>query len=148
MTLSELKAKDVVNTVDGRCIGKPMDLEFDPVDGRVTALVVPGEFSLIQLLRGEKCGIVIPWGNICKIGDDVILVDLTGILYGAATSAGPGTPPGRRHTPAPAALFLPARRRLCARSARSCAFAGRCDAGLHPPGETHASPPPRHPGYR
>ena len=51
MTLSELKAKDVVNTVDGRCIGKPMDLEFDPVDGRVTALVVPGEFSLIQLLR-------------------------------------------------------------------------------------------------
>ena len=57
-----------------------MDLEFDPVDGRVTALVVPGEFSHIQLLRGEKCGIVIPWGNICKIGDDVILVDLTGIL--------------------------------------------------------------------
>ena len=80
MTLSELKAKYVVNTVDGRCIGKPMDLEFDPVDWRVTALVVPGEFSLIQLLRGEKCGIVIPWGNICKIGDDVILVDLTGIL--------------------------------------------------------------------
>ena len=82
MTLSELKAKDVVNTVDGRCIGKPMDLEFDPVDGRVTALVVPGEFSLIQLLRGEKCGIVIPWGNICKIGDDVILVDLTVCVKG------------------------------------------------------------------
>lgn len=51
-----------------------------PRGRRVTALVVPGEFSLIQLLRGEKCGIVIPWGNICKIGDDVILVDLTGIL--------------------------------------------------------------------
>ena len=80
MSLSGLKRKDVVNPVDGRCIGKTMDLEFDPVDGRVTALVVPGEFSLIQLLRGEKCGIVIPGGNICKIGDDVILVDLTGIL--------------------------------------------------------------------
>ena len=78
MTLSELKSKDVVNTLDGRCIGKPMDLEFDPMDGRVTAMVVPGEFSLWDMLRGEKCGIVIPWGNICKIGDDVILVDMTG----------------------------------------------------------------------
>ncbi len=79
MTLNELKAKDVVNTLDGRCIGKPMDLEFDALEGRVTALVVPGEFSLLDFLRGERCGIVIPWGNICKIGDDVILVDLTGI---------------------------------------------------------------------
>ncbi len=80
MTLGELKAKDVVNTLDGRCIGKPMDLEFDSLDGRVTALVVPGEFRFWDLLRGEKCGVVIPWGNICKIGDDVILVDLTGIV--------------------------------------------------------------------
>ena len=79
MTLSELKSKDVVNTLDGRCIGKPMDLEFDPMDGRVTAMVVPGEFNLWDMLRGEKCGIVIPWVNICKIGDDVILVDMTGI---------------------------------------------------------------------
>ena len=63
MTLSELKSKDVVNTLDGR----------------VTAMVVPGEFNLWDMLRGEKCGIVIPWGNICKIGDDVILVDMTGI---------------------------------------------------------------------
>ena len=82
MTLSELKAKDGGETpwrgdADRQAHG-PGNL--DPVDGRVTALVVPGEFSLIQLLRGEKCGIVIPWGNICKIGDDVILVDLTGIL--------------------------------------------------------------------
>ena len=80
MTLGELKAKDVVNTLDGRCIGKPMDLEFDSLYGRVTALVVPGEFRFWDLLRGEKCGVVIPWGNICKIGDDVILVDLTGIV--------------------------------------------------------------------
>ena len=53
MTLSELKSKDVVNTLDGRCIGKPMDLEFDPMDGRVTAMVVPGEFSLWDMLRGK-----------------------------------------------------------------------------------------------
>lgn len=33
MTLSELKAKDVVNTVDRAMHRQAMDLEFDPVDG-------------------------------------------------------------------------------------------------------------------
>lgn len=76
MSLSELRQKDVVNTRDGHCLGKVMDLEFCAVDGRITALVVPGEFSLAGLLRGERSGYVIPWENICKIGDDVILVDV------------------------------------------------------------------------
>lgn len=76
MSLSELRQKDVINTRDGQCLGKVMDIEFCAVDGRVMALVVPGEFSLSSLLRGERNGIVIPWENICKIGDDVILVDL------------------------------------------------------------------------
>ena len=42
----------------------------------MTALVVPGEFSLASLLRGERSGVVIPWESICKIGADVILVDV------------------------------------------------------------------------
>ena len=76
MSLSELRAKDVVNTLDGRRMGKVMDIEFDERDGRVEALVVPGEFKMGHLLRGEKCGIVIPWQRICKIGENVILVEL------------------------------------------------------------------------
>lgn len=76
MSLSELRQKDVINTRDGQCLGKVIDIEFCAVEGRVTALVVPGEFSLASLLRGERCGIVIPWESICKIGDDVILVDV------------------------------------------------------------------------
>lgn len=76
MSLSELRQKDVINTRDGQCLGKVIDIEFCAVDGRVTALVVPGEFSLSSLLRGERCGVVILWENICKIGDDVILVDV------------------------------------------------------------------------
>lgn len=76
MSLSELKQKDVINTRTGQSLGKPMDLEFCAVDGRITALVVPGEFSLMHMIRGEKCGVVIPWESICKIGDDVILVDI------------------------------------------------------------------------
>ena len=70
MTLGDLKQKDVINTLTGASLGKPMDIEFCACDGRVSALVVPGEFSLSALFRGERCGIVIPWENICKTCDD------------------------------------------------------------------------------
>ncbi|MBR6186993.1 MAG: YlmC/YmxH family sporulation protein [Clostridia bacterium] len=76
MSLSELRTKDVVNTLDGRRLGKVMDIEFDEGTGQVEALVVPGEFKMTSMLRGEKCGVVIPWQHICKIGENVILVDL------------------------------------------------------------------------
>ena len=76
MSLSELRTKDVVNTLDGQRLGKVMDIEFDVMNGHVDALVVPGEFKVGSMLRGEKCGIVIPWQRICKIGENVILVEL------------------------------------------------------------------------
>ena len=76
MSLSELRTKDVINTRDGRRLGKVMDIEFCLQSGRVTALVVPGEFSFFQSMRGERTGLIIPWDRICKIGDDVILVDV------------------------------------------------------------------------
>ena len=76
MSLAELRTKDVVNTLDGKRLGKVMDIEFDPRDGRVEAIVVPGEFRVGSLIRGEKCGIVIPWQHICRIGENVILVEL------------------------------------------------------------------------
>ena len=74
MSLSELREKDVVNVDTGKKLGKVMDIEFCTADSRVTALVVPAETSFLQALRGEKCGLVIPWEDIQRIGDDVILV--------------------------------------------------------------------------
>ena len=76
MSLSELRAKDVINTLDGKRLGKVMDIEFDERTGHVEALVVPGEWKVGSMLRGERCGIVIPWQRICKIGENVILVEL------------------------------------------------------------------------
>lgn len=82
MTLAELRQKDVINTRDGRSLGKVVDIEFCLCDGRITAIVVPGglrPFSVFRfghMLRGEQEVIVIPWEMICKIGDDVILVDV------------------------------------------------------------------------
>lgn len=66
----------MVNTLDGKRLGKVMDIEFDERDGRVEALVVPGEFKVGNVIRGEKCGVVIPWQRICKIGENVILVEI------------------------------------------------------------------------
>lgn len=76
MSLSELRTKDVINTLNGKRLGKVMDIEFDAQTGCVEAIVVPGEFKVSALVRGEKCGIVIPWQRICKIGENVILVQL------------------------------------------------------------------------
>lgn len=76
MSLSELRSKDVVNVPDGRVLGKVIDLEFCPHDGRVQAIVVPGGFNAWQMFKGERSGMVIPWKMIQKIGDDVVLVCL------------------------------------------------------------------------
>ncbi len=76
MSLSELRAKEVVNVPDGRSLGKVIDLEFCAQDGCVDAIVVPGPFSVGNLFKGERTGVVIPWSLIQKIGDDVVLVCL------------------------------------------------------------------------
>ncbi|MBQ9943300.1 MAG: YlmC/YmxH family sporulation protein [Clostridia bacterium] len=76
LSLSELRAKDVVNTLDGKRLGKVMDIEFNACTGQVEALVIPGEFRISDVIKGEKTGIVIPWCNICKIGENVILVQV------------------------------------------------------------------------
>lgn len=75
VNLNELRQKEVINTRDGRSLGRVVDIEFCVCDGRVTAIVVPGEFCFSAMLRGERTGVIIPWDKICKIGDDVILVD-------------------------------------------------------------------------
>ena len=74
VTLAELRTKEVIDVHDGKRLGRVMDIEFCTADSRVTALVVPAETSFLQSLRGEKCGLVIPWEDIQRIGDDVILV--------------------------------------------------------------------------
>jgi len=76
MSLSELRAKEVVNIKTGSRLGRVMDLEFSLETGGVTAIVVPGDFNVMQFVKGEKTGVIIPWQMICKIGDDVILVQI------------------------------------------------------------------------
>lgn len=74
MSLSELKNREVVNIRDGKRLGHVMDVEFCRETGQIEAIVVPGGFDFLALIRGEKKGIVIPWCQICTFGDDIILV--------------------------------------------------------------------------
>ena len=70
-----IREKEVINSCDGRRLGYVCDIEFDVCDGRITAIVVPTKGGFLGC-GGEN--IVIPWEKICKIGEDIILVDAEG----------------------------------------------------------------------
>ena len=75
LTFCELREKEIVNLADGKRLGRLVDLALS-CNGRVLGLVAPGETGAIKRLGG-KDAVFIPGQNINKIGDDVILVNLT-----------------------------------------------------------------------
>lgn len=72
ISYSELRAKEVVNTLDGARMGRIIDIIFDSNGKSVLGLVVPG----VRKLFKQSEDIFIPWRNINKIGNDVILVSI------------------------------------------------------------------------
>ncbi|HHU23974.1 MAG: YlmC/YmxH family sporulation protein [Bacilli bacterium] len=74
MLLSELADKDVINEKDGSKIGKITDVEIDTNTGNITSIKVQAGMKIMQLVT-RKDATRIPWQNIIKIGNDVIIVD-------------------------------------------------------------------------
>lgn len=72
---SELRAKEVINVADGRRLGHLYDLDVDPQTGRIRAIILPGGGRGLWFWSRER-DLEIAWGDIVKIGVDVILVDL------------------------------------------------------------------------
>jgi YlmC/YmxH family sporulation protein len=72
--VSDLRAREVVNVVDGRRLGPICDMEIDLTTGQVTSIMVPGPSKLMGIL-GRYNDYVIPWSKIKRIGMDVILVE-------------------------------------------------------------------------
>lgn len=72
----ELKTKQVVNTVDGKCLGRISDIIFDVATAKALGFVVPNQSGgFFNLFKADK-GLFIPFDCVCKIGVDVILVEL------------------------------------------------------------------------
>ena len=74
MLYSKLREMVVVNTCDGRTMGFIKDLVIDECTGRICSIVFPGGEGLKSLFHARRC--VICWEDICKIGEDVILVKI------------------------------------------------------------------------
>ena len=74
MKTSDLRAKEVINTVDGKRLGHITDIEINVETGKLTAIVVPGSGRFLGFF-GRNEELVIPWDKINKIGLDVILVE-------------------------------------------------------------------------
>ena len=75
MRICELKRKEVININDCKRLGFVGDVDFDIHTGCVLAIIVPGPGSICGFLGHEK-EYVIPFGNICQIGEEIILVDV------------------------------------------------------------------------
>lgn len=72
LSFSELRTKEVVNTQDGRKLGKPCDVVLCYPENRWLGIVAPNGrgFGL------KKSNVFIELKNIVKIGEDVILVSV------------------------------------------------------------------------
>jgi YlmC/YmxH family sporulation protein len=71
--ISEFQIKDVVNVADGKKLGNIGDIEINLTTGKIEAVIVTGNGKVLGFFGREE-DIVIPWKNIIKIGQDVILV--------------------------------------------------------------------------
>lgn len=70
----ELRCKEVINVTNGKKLGHIVDIVFDLCSAKVKGLVVPASSGFNLFKQPEQ--LFIPYDQICKIGEDTILVEL------------------------------------------------------------------------
>lgn len=78
ISFTELKEKEVINLSDGKKLGRIIDIVFDTTSGEVKGIIVPGERKILR--KNEDY--FVPLSKLKRIGDDVILVSLSGKIFG------------------------------------------------------------------
>ena len=73
--ITDLNCKEVICISDGKRLGFVSDVEIECPSGTVLAILVPKPCSFPRF-GGRKEDYCIPWSCICRIGPDIILVDI------------------------------------------------------------------------
>ena len=73
--ISQLQCKEVICVTSGQRLGFIEDVEVEIPEGRVQALIVPGPCRFFGFL-GRQDDYIIPWSRICRMGPDIVLVDV------------------------------------------------------------------------
>lgn len=71
----ELRCKEVVNIVDGKRLGHIIDVVFDLQSAKICGIVLPANKSFWNVFKNGQ-EVFIPFTQICKIGEDTILVEV------------------------------------------------------------------------
>ncbi|MBM7647209.1 YlmC/YmxH family sporulation protein [Bacillus ectoiniformans] len=71
--ISEFQIKDIVNVGDGKKLGNISDINLNLAAGTIDSIVISRSGKMFGLF-GKEEEVVIPWSQIVKIGEDVILV--------------------------------------------------------------------------
>ncbi len=75
-SFSDIRSKLVINLIDGKKLGHIIDLIFEERTAKILGVIVPGAKSFFSIFKPKE-DIFIPYHNICKIGEDTVLVQLT-----------------------------------------------------------------------
>ncbi len=70
---ADFRQKEVISITDGRRLGFISDVEIDFEKGIIESVIIPGPSKFLGLF-GASEDIHIPWRDIYKIGEDLILV--------------------------------------------------------------------------
>ena len=75
MRLSEIGSKEIVDLSKGCSHGQLWDTEmlFERKDGTIKAVLIPGYHSRGPFKHASEEWIQLPWSNIVKIGEDMII---------------------------------------------------------------------------
>ena len=72
---TELHCKEVICISDGRRLGFISDACVEIPTGNIASIIVPGPCRFFGLL-GRRDDYIIPWNRICRMGPDIVLVDI------------------------------------------------------------------------
>lgn len=78
--VQDLLRREVINLFSGEKLGFATDIEIDTDTGKIAALILP-EKSKGMSLFNKQSDLIVPWQDIQRISDDLIMINTdTGLL--------------------------------------------------------------------